>query len=93
MTTLSDDEEIRLASISALDLERDDWRERFRPGTHGCHEAMHMASVLSDTVSARLVEHPAIVLRPEWHALACKAAQALFDLYLAIGAEHMDAEP
>lgn len=63
---------------------------KFAPGTFGCHEALHMTSVLVNTVSEHLVEHPAIMLNPSWHALAEKAADALAELYQAIGQEHMN---
>ncbi len=61
---------------------------RFVPGTFGCHEALHMASVLAEMVDERLCEHPAIQLQPEWRAKADAAATALFDLYQMIGAKH-----
>jgi hypothetical protein len=63
--------------------------ERFAPGTHGCHEALHMASFLMEAVAERLMEHKAIEQKPEWAALADRAHQALFDLYQAIGKEHL----
>ena len=60
----------------------------FVPGTNGCHEALHMAHVLTTMVEDHLWTHPAITQRPEWHALAGKAVNALADLYQAIGREH-----
>lgn len=62
---------------------------RFAPGSFGCHEALHMASVLAEMVEARLCEHPAVQMVPEWKALADRAAAALHDLYQAIGARHL----
>ena len=50
-------------------IEADD-AARFAPGTFGCHEALHMAHVLAETVEERLCEHPAVRLVPEWKALA-----------------------
>jgi hypothetical protein len=61
---------------------------RFAPGTQGCHEALHMAHVLAEMVDERLCEHPAVRMDPEWKALADRAAEALHDLYQAIGARH-----
>lgn len=61
---------------------------RFAPGTFGCHEALHMAHVLAETVDERLCEHPAVQLVTEWKALADRAAEALHDLYQAIGVQH-----
>jgi len=61
------------------------------PGSFGCHEAFHMASVFSATVDRELLDHGAILARPEWFALANRAFDALFALYQAIGAEHPEA--
>ena len=62
--------------------------DKFVPGTFGCHEAMHMASVLAEMVDERLCEHPSIQLCKEWSEKAEAARSALFDLYQAIGREH-----
>jgi hypothetical protein len=61
----------------------------FEPGTFGCHEALHMTSVLVRMVSTELMEHEAIIQNSEWFALADKAHQALLDLYQSIGAKHL----
>jgi hypothetical protein len=61
----------------------------YAPGTHGCHEALHMAYVLAELVDRQLCTHPAVALRPEWRALAEKACDALNDLYQAIGRDHL----
>jgi len=61
----------------------------FAPGSFGCHEAMHMASVLMETVDERLCEHPAIKANPEWLELAQKARAYLFTLYQSIGDKHL----
>lgn len=63
--------------------------ENFAPGSFGCHEALHMAWFLMESVERGLAEHAAIKAKPEWTALADKAHQALFDLYQAIGREHL----
>lgn len=60
-----------------------------RPDEFSVHEAMHMASVFGDLVAQRLMEHPAIVARPDWFRLAEEAQEKLFDLYQAIGREHL----
>lgn len=65
---------------------------RYAPGSFGCHEALHMALVLSELVAERLGEHPAVRRDPAWKALADRASDALFDLYQAIGADHMEAD-
>ena len=61
----------------------------YAPGSFGCHEALHMASVLHGMVQEHLCDHPAIKEKPEWRALADKASEALFALYQAIGGEHI----
>lgn len=79
----------RLKAIRQLDLDTPDWREDFSPGTHGCHEALHVASIYTDNIFRDLAGHPAIVADPKWYSLAMKAGNALFDLYQAIGAVHL----
>ena len=59
------------------------------PRTFGCHEALHMASVLAEMVEERLVDHPSIMLRSEWRELATRACDALHELYQVIGREHL----
>jgi hypothetical protein len=63
--------------------------KQYAPGSFGCHEALHVASVAHDFVDRNLCEHPAIQQNPEWAAQAGYAAQALFDLYQMIGAKHV----
>lgn len=62
---------------------------RYEPGTFGCHEALHMASVIINMVDENLCSHPAIEQNPEWKAKACEASDALYDLYQMIGAKHL----
>ncbi len=66
---------------------------RFAPGSFGCHEALHMACVLAEMVDTHLCEHPAVQRVPEWKALADRAAEALHDLYQAIGTQHLGGIP
>lgn len=61
----------------------------FEPGSHGCHEALHMASVLINMVESELIEHQAVMDSPVWMAHAKRAQEALMDLYNAIGREHL----
>ncbi len=61
----------------------------FEPGSVGCHEALHMASVFMDSVDRHLAEHPAVLAVPEWFRLAEEASTALFNLYQAIGDRHL----
>lgn len=66
-----------------------DTRSTYLPGSFGCHEALHIASVACDFVEKHVCDHPAIVLNAEWRALADKAVAALCELYQAIGKEHL----
>jgi len=50
-----------------------------------------MASFLMDAGDGSLMDHPAVTLSPEWFSLAAQAYDALFALYQAIGAAHLDA--
>lgn len=54
------------------------------------HEALHMSAFLMRSVEIELLEHDAILARPEWRQLAERAHQALFDLYQVIGREAAD---
>lgn len=63
--------------------------QRFKPGSFGCHEALHMASVLAEMIDEQLCQHNAVSTRPEWLALATTAREALHNLYQAIGKEHL----
>jgi hypothetical protein len=59
---------------------------------YGRHEVLHMASFLSRAVAAELGEHAQVQAKPEWKALADQAAEALWALYQAVGAAHLDPE-
>lgn len=61
----------------------------FEPGSFGCHEALHIASVLAEMVDERLCEHEAVKANSDWVRLANDARTALFELYQAIGREHL----
>lgn len=67
--------------------------ECFIPGSFGCQEALHTASMLADLVDERLCQHSAIVLNVEWQKLAIVACEALHMLYQSIGADHLSSEP
>ncbi|MBL0375209.1 hypothetical protein JJB09_24645 [Rhizobium sp. KVB221] len=79
-------EQERLASLAKAEIEN---AEAFLPGSFGCHEALHAASIMTDAVARNLLEHEAILLDPEFYRLASAAHTALFDLYQAIGAKHL----
>lgn len=82
----------RLAkAIEDRDFTASEIEKKFAPGTHGCHEAMHVACLMNDLVDERLCSHPAILRNAEWYRLAATAQEALWALYQAIGDEHMNA--
>lgn len=88
----SEAERERLEALAARDSEEPGWRERYAPGSYGCHEAFQMTSFLANAVASELLEHGAIAQNPEWNDLAERAHQALFELYEAIGARHLSAD-
>jgi hypothetical protein len=90
MMTRDEIEADRRERLEKLDRDNPDpgWRAHFAPGSFGCHEALHTASILQAVVEENLVDHPAVLLDPEWFALASRATEALADLYQAIGGRH-----
>ena len=80
------------AVIDRRDYSLAEMTEKFTPGTHGCHEALHVASMLGDFVDEQLCNHPAVLLNPEWYRLASTAQDVLFELYQAIGNAHLGDE-
>ena len=63
-------------------------KRQFKPGSFGCHEALHMASFLCEAVNTELLNHSSVKANRKWKVLAKKAVDSLADLYQAIGAEH-----
>ena len=61
----------------------------FSPGSFGCHEALHLAMVFGEMIDEHLTSHQAVEANPVWRALAEQASRTLFDLYQAIGREHL----
>lgn len=70
-------------------MAKGDKKSAFKPGSYGCHEALHMASFFAQAVDTELFEHPAIRANKRWKKLAEKAVDALNDLYQSIGAKHL----
>ena len=79
----------RLAAQQKADINHP---EKFQPGSFGCHEALHVASMLADIVSTQLLDHPAILLDSDLYRRAHSIHAELVDLYQSIGAKHL-AEP
>lgn len=66
-----------------------DWLEKYKPGSHGCHELLDRTNLLSNMVEQHVLQHPACAQNPEWFALADQAVAALCELYQRVGAEHV----
>ncbi len=85
-TTDADNEQQRLADLAEIgDVDL----QQFAPGTFGCHEAMHTASLMLDMTDDHLLQHHAILADPEFYRLAGNVHEALFALYQAIGEKHL----
>lgn len=80
-------EKERLTALAATEIEDPD---KFIPGSFGCHEALHTASVFMEMVYSHLVVHPTILQDSEFYRHAHDAHDALLKLYQAIGAKHLD---
>lgn len=65
-------------------------KANYAPGSHGCHEALHMAAFVLDVIDRELVEHPAIKHTPKYRKLAVAGLDAIYELYQAIGADHLE---
>ncbi len=63
-------------------------KKHFKPGTLGCHEAVHMVSFFAGSIDTELGSHPAIKRNPEWRAAVEHAVSVLGDLYQAMATEH-----
>lgn len=87
---MSDSETEALRQEYLTELEGDFPEDQFKPGSFGCHEALHMAAFLEEAVDRQLLAHPAVAMNPEWFALAATAGKALAALYQAIGAAHVE---
>ena len=83
--TDSEIEEGRQQALAELEKEAS---AKFAPGSMGCHEALHMANMMADTLDRQLLTHPAIILNPVWYARVWRACDELGALYQEIGAVH-----
>jgi hypothetical protein len=92
MTAEGSDDGNPAASDAKMRTPPEDDPRLFTPGTHGCHEALHVALMFAEIVEEYLVRHPAIKAKPEWAAQAEMARRALFGLYQAIGRAHLAAD-
>lgn len=56
---------------------------------YGLHEALHTASIGVDFVDRHLLDHPCVKKNKKYKKLAKAAFQNLWDLYQAIGQDHL----
>ena len=84
--TTNDIEDERLAALQDAGISD---RGKFKPGSYGCHEALHVASMLTEITSTQLLAHPTILLDRDFYHRAHSIHAALFDLYQAIGEKHL----
>jgi hypothetical protein len=63
--------------------------EGFQPGSYGCHEALHVTSLILSMIHEHLSTHPAIMLKPKWRRLVSEAEDILAELYQEIGSVHL----
>jgi hypothetical protein len=61
----------------------------YKPGTMGCHEALHMVSFFAAALDVEVCRHPAIIQNVEWLKAAEKAQNAMAELYQLIGSKHL----
>lgn len=83
-------EKQRLEDLAKASMDNDGDLSGYAPGSFGCHEALHVASLLGDDISRKLSSHPSVLMNPNWYRMAEEASAKLFDLYQAIGAEHLN---
>lgn len=88
---MTDAEALRQKLLAEILEPQDEFRARYKPGTFGCHEALHMACFLMESVDRELLSHGAVITNPAWFALANQAFASLHALYQAIGAAHVEA--
>ena len=63
--------------------------EGYLPGSFGCHEALHLTSVILSVLNVHLTMHPAIQANPEWRNRVGEVEDMLAELYQEIGAAHL----
>ncbi|MHA7970855.1 hypothetical protein [Rhizobium sp. CAU 1783] len=85
----SETEQERLADLAKIEVSE---LPKFAPGSFGCHEVLHVSSLLVEDVARHLLAHPSIVIDPEFYELAREAHDRLFALYQAIGRKHLGAD-
>lgn len=69
-----------------------EFQERYQPGTHGFHEALHAASLSVEFVARNVLEHPSIILQADLYAQAASLVEQLVNLQGAIAMRHLGDE-
>lgn len=60
-----------------------------KPVDLGVHEVLHMTGFFMNSVHSELAEHSSIASHPEWSKLVDQIHDKLWELYQAIGKEHL----
>ncbi|MFO0892803.1 MAG: hypothetical protein U0790_27140 [Isosphaeraceae bacterium] len=80
----------RLARLAEFeDLGAPESRDRFVPGSFGCHELLDRTALLANSVEEWLLGHPACLSHPDWYRLAQGAFATLDELYRRIADAHI----
>lgn len=66
-------------------------KERFKPGSYGCHEAIDRCDTVIDLIEDRLLSHPSIYLNQELYRKMRIAQQFLTDCYEELFTIHDEA--
>lgn len=66
--------------------------ERFKPGSHGYHEALHVAYMLSENIECYLLQHPAIVSDPDLYEQVHLLNIELLSVYNKLAQKHENEE-
>jgi hypothetical protein len=64
---------------------------RYKPGSFGCHEALHTTWMLMDMTERYLANHRTIEDNEEWSSAVSGVLDSFWNLYQLIGAEHLEA--
>lgn len=63
----------------------------FVPGSYGCHELLHVVSLLMCAVDSDVMNHGACVVNEKWFNHAHAAFHSLHELYQSIAEVHLPA--
>jgi hypothetical protein len=80
------DEEYRQDLLKELG---DDERDRWTPGSFGCHELLDRIHIMTNQFESLVVQHNSCILQPEWFHEACRIRDQIDALYQKVGAIHL----